>query len=346
MGATRSRRRYSPDDRLRHRPEPRLSRMGQPRNVRRLSGPQARESLFPGRERQAAGAELQGTGRKRWGVYRARQGLVAPRPRIAGVHGRLPANTGIRDRGRAGQPVDRPRSGAEYVVNVVAMRHAESGHRRQSARPHHDRATGDHGRRFRRAGLYVDRGLRRGRLPGQGANHRFGADVGQWSGDGGAELRRHTVAADRHSEGRPGNLVELGSAGGESQGDGLAVAAALESGADRRVAAAGLREGLIVDIDPKRTGVKASLIPVVFGPEPNATVWYSDKNRLCGPPGAYLDRHPQNTPDEWTLCCPGCGEAGGPREGAKWTATSGSFEDVTTLTLSPSIHCAGCCGWH
>lgn len=99
-------------------------------------------------------------------------------------------------------------------------------------------------------------------------------------------------------------------------------------------------------IDPKRTGVKASIVSVVFAPEPDATVYYNEKHRLCGPPGAYLDRHPQNTPNEWTLCCPGCGEAGGPRQGATWTATSGSFDDVTTLTLSPSIHCTGCCGWH
>lgn len=93
-------------------------------------------------------------------------------------------------------------------------------------------------------------------------------------------------------------------------------------------------------IDPKRTGVKASMIPVTFPP-----CYYSDKNRLCGPPGAYLSRD-DTGPNNWVLCCPGCGEAGGPREGAKWQCTQGSFADVTTLTLSPSILCGGCCGWH
>jgi hypothetical protein len=94
-------------------------------------------------------------------------------------------------------------------------------------------------------------------------------------------------------------------------------------------------------IDPKRTGVKASLIPVEFPP-----CYYSAKNRLCGPPGAFLSRNPPNTPESWILCCPGCGEAGGPRDGAKWQATQGSFDDVSSLTLTPSILCGGCCGWH
>ncbi len=96
-------------------------------------------------------------------------------------------------------------------------------------------------------------------------------------------------------------------------------------------------------VDPKRTGVKASLIPVVF--EPDGPVYWSEKNRMCGPLGAFLDRDPPNTPDSWILCCPGCGEAGSPREGQHWQATQGSFGDVTTLTLAPSI-AKSCCGWH
>lgn len=92
--------------------------------------------------------------------------------------------------------------------------------------------------------------------------------------------------------------------------------------------------------DPKRTGVKASLIPVEFPP-----VYYDERNRMCGPPGAFLDRDPPNSADRWILCCPGCGEAGSPRDGQHWQCVQGSFDDVTTLTLSPSI-AKSCCGWH
>jgi hypothetical protein len=93
-----------------------------------------------------------------------------------------------------------------------------------------------------------------------------------------------------------------------------------------------------MDIDPKRTGVKASVIPWA---EPPMEL---KDHRWHGPPGAFI-QGAELGPNSWCLCCPGCGELGSPREGAKWTATSGSFEDVTTLTLSPSIQ-KSCCGWH
>ena len=92
------------------------------------------------------------------------------------------------------------------------------------------------------------------------------------------------------------------------------------------------------DVDPKRTGVKASLVP--YG-EPNT---YYVNDRLHGPPGAFLDSVGIGV-NNWILCCPGCGEAGSPRDGASWQATHGSFSDVTTLTLVPSI-AKSCCGWH
>jgi hypothetical protein len=92
------------------------------------------------------------------------------------------------------------------------------------------------------------------------------------------------------------------------------------------------------DADPKRTGVKASMIQYTEPPI------YYDGNRLCGPPGAFINRMEQNL-SHWILCCPGCGEAGSPRDGHAWTATQGSFDDVSTLTLSPSI-AKSCCGWH
>jgi hypothetical protein len=90
--------------------------------------------------------------------------------------------------------------------------------------------------------------------------------------------------------------------------------------------------------DADRTGVPASMIPFTEPP------MYYKGDRLFGPPGAFLARVPTD-PDHWVLCCPGCGEAGSPREGAHWTAAQGSFDDVTTLTLEPSI-AKSCCGWH
>lgn len=83
--------------------------------------------------------------------------------------------------------------------------------------------------------------------------------------------------------------------------------------------------------------VKASMIPFTEPP------MHYVNDRLHGPPGAFLEH--TSWPSSWVLCCPGCGEAGSPRDGQKWTATEGSFEDVTTLTLTPSI-AKSCCGWH
>ena len=57
--------------------------------------------------------------------------------------------------------------------------------------------------------------------------------------------------------------------------------------------------------------------------------------------------------DHLLFSCPGCGRLGAIRAthpkdvgGKSWDITGGSLDDVTTLTLSPSIHCVGCCGWH
>lgn len=52
------------------------------------------------------------------------------------------------------------------------------------------------------------------------------------------------------------------------------------------------------------------------------------------------------------FACPGCGKTGSipaapsPKEPHAWEIVAGSLDDVTTLSLSPSIHCVGCCGWH
>lgn len=85
--------------------------------------------------------------------------------------------------------------------------------------------------------------------------------------------------------------------------------------------------------------IRASLVP--FTEPPMEIV----NDRWYGPRGAFIERNPPNSGDSWILCCPKCGQMGSPREGQKWTVTGGSFDDVTTLTLSPSI-AKSCCGWH
>jgi predicted RNA-binding Zn-ribbon protein involved in translation (DUF1610 family) len=52
------------------------------------------------------------------------------------------------------------------------------------------------------------------------------------------------------------------------------------------------------------------------------------------------------------FACPGCGQYGSIRcghpkpESPSWDIEVGTLEDPRTLTLSPSINCVGCCGWH
>lgn len=53
----------------------------------------------------------------------------------------------------------------------------------------------------------------------------------------------------------------------------------------------------------------------------------------------------------YTFACPECGRFGSitctnPKTSQSWLVESGSLDDVTALTLFPSIHCIGCCGWH
>lgn len=57
--------------------------------------------------------------------------------------------------------------------------------------------------------------------------------------------------------------------------------------------------------------------------------------------------------DHLLFACPGCGRPGAIRAGRpkpvdrpSWEIVSGAIAEVTTLTLAPSIHCVGCCGWH
>lgn len=91
-------------------------------------------------------------------------------------------------------------------------------------------------------------------------------------------------------------------------------------------------------VDPKRTGVKAT----------QQDEWPDDCNYQ---PGAFYRL--KNSTGRLQFACPGCGQLGSiragnpkPAETPSWDIVSGTVDDVTTLTLSPSINCVGCCGWH
>ena len=88
-------------------------------------------------------------------------------------------------------------------------------------------------------------------------------------------------------------------------------------------------------IAPRPPGVKATRIEWTEPP------MMCVGGRWRGPPGALIVQ----SDGSFVLCCPGCGEAGTGRDGAKWEAVSGSFADVSRLTLKPSIQ-KSCCGWH
>lgn len=104
-------------------------------------------------------------------------------------------------------------------------------------------------------------------------------------------------------------------------------------------------------IDPKRT-VKATP-RVVFDPDGGAPDGIDVEPGVCQPREPYRGY----THRRLAFACPGCaswgsipcrkaGEAFDPRESNGWEITAGTLDDPTTLTLSPSIHCVGCCGWH
>jgi hypothetical protein len=72
--------------------------------------------------------------------------------------------------------------------------------------------------------------------------------------------------------------------------------------------------------------------------------------KFDSPPGTCLVDSDIN---KLSFACPGCGRWGGviaghPKPPVKpsWDIIGGKLSDPTTLTLSPSIHCIGCCGWH
>ncbi len=82
--------------------------------------------------------------------------------------------------------------------------------------------------------------------------------------------------------------------------------------------------------------------------------WRHDDAPDYGEPGSAgaLPPDMETTGDHLAYCCPGCGVYGLLRAGDHqpapspvWQITAGSRDDVTTLSLTPSILTA-CCGWH
>ena len=68
-------------------------------------------------------------------------------------------------------------------------------------------------------------------------------------------------------------------------------------------------------------------------------------DKWYGPPGYMILSQSDDGARHFVIACPRCGQLGAPREGQVWKATQGSFDDVTTLSLEPSI-AKSCCGWH
>ncbi len=94
-------------------------------------------------------------------------------------------------------------------------------------------------------------------------------------------------------------------------------------------------------LDVKRTCKAIQLPPWPDGEIPE----YGD----YGEPGA--GRRTFEGKDHFSFACPGCGRMGAitctkPKTPHSWEIVSGSLDDVTSLTLAPSIFCTGCCKWH
>lgn len=86
--------------------------------------------------------------------------------------------------------------------------------------------------------------------------------------------------------------------------------------------------------DPKRTGFKATVL--------TTDTWEP------GEPGAVRLLNAETL----VMACPGCGRVSAmsvgnpkPAKGPSWLL-AGDATKPETVTLSPSINCVGCCGWH
>ncbi|WP_439627456.1 DUF6527 family protein [Gemmata sp.] len=93
-------------------------------------------------------------------------------------------------------------------------------------------------------------------------------------------------------------------------------------------------------IDPKRT------VPATRTGE----AWPEGEHAA---PGAVFIDTEGTYRDHLLFACPGCGRMGSigadkqkHANGPSWQIVSGELVEPETLTLSPSINCVGCCGWH
>jgi hypothetical protein len=96
------------------------------------------------------------------------------------------------------------------------------------------------------------------------------------------------------------------------------------------------------EVNPKRTGVKAKTV-----------VFTADDFCDYAEPGSVQIKHDDCNGHYMVNACPGCGRVQAmhighpkPSDSPSWDITIGSVNDVTTMTLSPSINCIGCCKWH
>mgnify|MGYP007089154836 CR=1 FL=1 len=92
----------------------------------------------------------------------------------------------------------------------------------------------------------------------------------------------------------------------------------------------------MIEKNPKRTNLKAFAI----------NEWPEEETAELG--ACYKMNH-----DHLGFSCPGCGrfgaiQAGSPKPADRpsWLIEQGTLDDPASLTLSPSINCVGCCGWH
>lgn len=70
-------------------------------------------------------------------------------------------------------------------------------------------------------------------------------------------------------------------------------------------------------------------------------------------PGAVFIDHEKAYGQSVLFACPGCGRMGSIRathpksdDPPSWDIVEGKLTEPEGLTLAPSIHCVGCCGWH
>ena len=90
-----------------------------------------------------------------------------------------------------------------------------------------------------------------------------------------------------------------------------------------------------MEIDAQRSGLKATLLDKF--PESGEAPFGGIYPKMEGFIG---------------IACPGCGQCSAmrvgnqkPTDSPSWEMTGSKYE-IDTFSLSPSINCTGCCGWH